>query len=790
MSENYRIDDILAEIERKKGGSAFAAPKTPKAAAPANNGASPFNMRGMDDLPEAPAASDRTAVFSVPTVQPDMTRTDIPTARAAASDFSSRTQVIPSIRDDGEADFENQRKAKVQQFMQHSFAAEIEAEPDPEPDDGMNEISQFFGGIKRSGPAAEKPKKKKRPEAAAPKNGRKAAADQKPAKSKGKKSKPLAPVKEKKEKGIKPAPSLRDQYDDSEYNSPSDARDVRDDIFALKKSLTLRVVMTGICCAVLLYLSLANLYPIPLLNAICPEVDMKVYLLVNLMVVVISALFANAVICNGLVSFFKLHADYDAPAALCTLAVISHGVALALNSDAVHTGEGGFYFLIAGMSLFFNSIGKRMMVTRIERNFAVASSAKEMRGEFIIKDKEIAARLAHGQGFSDPTVTYSAPIGFPEKFLKLSYSEEYTENLSRYLSHFFLVAALILALACGLFFDSSAIEAFTIFCAVLCMASPLTPTIIGNLPLLRASKALAPERAFISGYDAVEEFEDMNCVTVNVNELYPKSLIELHGIKPLAESRIDEAILDAVSVSCRIDGLLSDALLNMVGGNRAILLPVDQVSYHDGAGVSAMVNGRQVLIGRRNLMEKFNVALPPPEYEKRFTKGGKKILYIANSGAVTAMLIVSYRPGKKAAAWMHSLGKKQMGLIVYSMNPNITVKKISSDFRYPDEFIRIMPAELQDSYASLTAYRERATGYIVSPPAGSARLHALSAVHSVKQAIVIGSIMQMAGLILGYAATAFLAFSGNIALLGFGKMALYQLFWMAIALLFSNLKKI
>ena len=101
-----------------------------------------------------------------------------------------------------------------------------------------------------------------------------------------------------------------------------------------------------------------------------------------------------------------------------------------------------------------------------------------------------------------------------------------------------------------------------------------------------------------------------------------------------------------------------------------------------------------------------------------------------------------------------------------------------------------MPVEQHQSYRQLTEYRERATGYIVSPTSGSARLHALSAVHTVKQSIVIGSIMQMAGLILGYAVTAFLAFSGSIAALGFGKLAIYQLFWMVIALLFSNLKKI
>jgi len=793
LADNYNYQDILAEIELKKAKAATSRPAEP--ARPAEKTASPFNMRGMEEQP----AQQSVSPFSKQAeLHNEATRTDLPTVKTSAAGYavSDRTQVMPAINVDTDPDFEENRRKKVQQFMQdkNSFASDgIDAHISTE-NDKIEDLGQFFGGLKRRSKGGEpqqtavaekKPRNEKSKKSAGDAKGGK-----KPKKAKSGKSM-LRPVKEQPSDAVKKSPRLTaEAEDDGEYNQPSDARDVKDDIRAIKKSLTTRVAITGICSAVLLYLSLANLYPIPLLNAICPEVDMKVFLLVNLMVTVIAALAANAVIGNGLLSFFKFKADYDAPAALCTLAVIAHGVALAMNSDMVHTGESGFYFFIASMSLFANSVGKRMMISRIEKNFAVASSKRELQGEYIVDNADFAQRLARGQGFADPSVAYSVPIGFPEKFLKLSYSEEYTENLSRYISHFFALAAVILALVCKLFFDSSGIEALTIFCVVLCMASPLTPTIVGNLPLLRAAKRLSPKGAFISGYDAVEAFEDMNCVTVKATELYPKGAVELHGIKPLAQSRIDEAILDAVSVSCRVNGLLSEALLNMIGGNKSILLPVDEVSYENAAGISAMVNGKHVLIGRRSLMEKYEVPMPPADYEKKFTKGGKKVLFVANSGAVTAMLIVSYRPGKKAAAWVNALGRKEMGLIVYTNNPNITAKKISADFHYPDEFIRVMSADLHDEYAALTAYRERDNAYIVSPVGSEARLHALAVVHSIKQSIVIGTVLQMAGLILGYALTAFLAFSGAIETLGFGQLAVYQLFWAVAAIVFSNLKKI
>ncbi len=791
MADNYNYQDILAEIERKKAASSVKSPAR-QSKAVEKSAASPFNMRGMEEPVSPPSPFSKQAE-----IQRETTRTDLPTAKASAAGYSvsDKTQVMPAINVDPDPDFEEMRRKKVQQFMQNSFATEGTRPQTVPEEEQIEDIGQFFGGLKRGSKSggsqqtalAEKKPKKTKPQ----KNGDDAVKGGKKKKSAKGGRAMLRPVKEQPTETVKKNPRLTaEAEDDGEYDQPSDARDVKDDIRAIKKSLTTRMVITGICSVILLYLSLANLYPIPLLNAICPEVDMKVFLLVNLMITVISALASNVVIGNGLLSFFKFKADYDAPAALCTLAVIAHGVALAMNSDSVHTGESGFYFFIASMSLFANSIGKRLMISRIDKNFAVASSKRDLQGEYIIDNSDLAQRLARGQGFAEPSVAYSVPIGFPEQFLKLSYSEEYTENLSRYISHFFALAAVILAVVCRLFFDSSSIEALTIFCVVLCMASPLTPTIVGNLPLLRASKSLAPKGAFISGYDAVEAFEEMNCVTVKANELYPKGAVELHGIKPLAQSRIDEAILDAVSVSCRINGLLSEALLNMIGGNKSILLPVDEVSYQNAAGISATVNGKHVLIGRRSLMEKYEIPMPPADYEKKFTKGGKKVLFVANSGAVTAMLIVSYRPGKKAAAWINALGRKEMGLIVYTNNPNITAKKISADFHYPDEFIRVMPADLHDEYAALTAYRERDKAYIVSPVGSEARLHALAVIHSVKQSIVIGTVLQMAGLILGYALTAFLAFSGAISTLGFGQLAVYQLFWAVAAVVFSSLKKI
>lgn len=797
MANNYNVDDILAEVSRKKGTASGEKDSFSRQADYRGNmqrvqkedAQAQFSLKGMTGEFAAPPVKKRGMA--------EETRTDLPTAAKTAETWKSdgKTQVIPAVKESDEESFQRRRQQKVQQFMKDKSSFEKAEELVPEDEGTIEDLNTYFKGLKsrredkdyfafaleekhHSGSSSGKKKR----------FGKKKHAPSNPAAKKEQSG--LAPVSTKTKEQTSPKlRAKREEEEENEYNSPADARDVKRDILDIKKSLSIRLIVTGVLAVILLYLSLCNLYPLPLINKICPEVNMQVYLLVNLLLLVISALVANAVIGSGLISLFTLKSDHDTPAALCVLAAIIHGIVLVINSDEISTGQSGFYFFVAGLVLFANTIGKRIMIARIENNFAVASAEGDKRAEFIVSDGELAAELARGQGFSEPNISYSAKIGFPEKFLKLSYGDDYSENLSRYISPIFLLFAVALALTCKFAFDKTVVEAMTVFAAVLCIASPLTPTIIGNLPLWRASKALNPEKAFISGHKAVDTFDDVNCITLSAKELYPPQNVEVHAIKALAQSRIDEAMLDVASISDKSDGLITEAFLEMIGNRRDMLLPVEEMYYEDNGGISANVGGKPVLLGKRAMMERHNILLPPEDYEKKLTRGGKKALYVANSGQVTAIIIVSYRPDPRSQRQMAVFAKKELSIIVSTGDPSITAKKISKDYRYPKEFIRIVPGELVDSLSAVSAYRDKGEANIVYSPAPHTRLHALAVISALHSAIMTGTILQMAGLILGYALVAFMAFTGAINSIGFGQLAVYQLIWAVIILILPNLKK-
>ena len=146
------------------------------------------------------------------------------------------------------------------------------------------------------------------------------------------------------------------------------------------------------------------------------------------------------------------------------------------------------------------------------------------------------------------------------------------------------------------------------------------------------------------GYSAVDAFSRTEAVVLDAKDLFRPSDIILHGIKPFDKSQIDSVILDAASVVCNTDGMLTDVFNKIIGSNRSMLRPVENVTYEDSMGLSAWVDGKRVLIGNRELMVNHGIEIPSNDYETRFVRDRKNIIYLYQPGQLSAMFVISYRP--------------------------------------------------------------------------------------------------------------------------------------------------
>ena len=306
----------------------------------------------------------------------------------------------------------------------------------------------------------------------------------------------------------------------------------------------------------------------------------------------------------------------------------------------------------------------------------------------------------------------------------------------------------------------------------------------------RAQKSLSKEGAQLTGFEAVDTFSEINGVTVDASELFPSDNVLLHNIKMFEKRRIDEAILDASSALCSFDGTIKNVFMKIIQGKMEILKKVENLVYEEGMGLSAWVDGKRVLIGNSALMRHHEIYTPSADYEAKYRTGGRELIYLSNSGELTAMFVVSYQPDPQIAQELYALERKGIGLIVRSTDPNLTAEKIAQVYDLPVEMVHVIPAKLHSDFDILTSPKDTASSGLSFTGGAASLFHGVTAAVSVKSAIAMGTVLQIVGILLGYGIMTVFTLLGAMQNVNGLAVVAFQLLWGAGTILFSNLRKI
>jgi len=579
---------------------------------------------------------------------------------------------------------------------------------------------------------------------------------------------------------------LASSIDFSEYNSVSDRRDVARDIARTKLFLVLRCALTFLLSVVLFCLAFSLKYEQFFLpSAIDPEKNMFLYMLVNTIATVLVALVNSSAVGGGLISLFRMRSNSDTLAALCILAAIGQGVTGVLDAQSIQLGSMNLHFCVAALSMLFGIFGKLTMINRIQQNFRIISSDKEKKAVLTLDADEMCRDLAGGDS-RRPTVVYSAQAGFFTDFLALSYSDKYDVGINRAVAPICLGGALLVG--CATYFLTGSVQtAITALAAILCVCATLSATFVENIPLGKLTKKLAQGGGMVSGNKAVEDFCDTRGIILTDNDLFPEGNVQLRGIKSFSQGRIDEAILDAASVICAIDGALAPVFLGIIGGNKKLLRRVDNIVCEPGMGVSAWVNSRRVLVGNRKLMQHHGAILPESP-EQKYAKDPGEAIYVSNSGEVSARFVIGYLIDEDLAAQLDLLALRDVVLTVHTADANLTPHKLWELYGYPEEQILILPAKYQQVYESMSAPRETAVAEICYTGKAAAMVGAILACMNARSSILAGTVISLIQMILGYGVLAFMSFMGTVGDITFVQLCLYQIFWFLAVFLVQKLR--
>lgn len=576
-----------------------------------------------------------------------------------------------------------------------------------------------------------------------------------------------------------------EQLDD--YTSPADAKSIAHDLRTTMRQLSLRMMATGVSAVVLVLASLICESGFKPGNT---ELSGAIgYAVVSLIFLAVAMGFCAKTISNGVRSLLALRANSDSAAAVASVAVMIQTVCAFLYMEDLATGQIHLYAGVAAAILFLNTLGKLTMVRRIHSNFRFVASRENKYAVRIYDDYNNSLRMAGPAVVSQPVIAYQQKVDFLKRFLQISYEPDPAETASQVIAPIGLLSSLMLCVASLVVTKDPAVS-IGVLAAACCVCTAVMNMLAVNLPVSRLTRRLRRSGAMVASFEAIQRMGAVNAVLVDSEELFPSGTVVINGIKPLSESMLEDAVLDAGVLTQKIGGPLRGVFEQVLSEYEGELPEVTAAHFEAGGGIAGMVDGKEVLIGSRVLLQAHEVEMPDPAMESRYLTGNRQIVYVAEEGVVCAMFILTYNADRKKKAEVQALEANGVALLVRTTDANLTPEFISRMFGIDHSAVRVIGADTDETCDALIKEPAgRVDAYTATKGRADSMMSIVSACIGEKKNISFIVAMQNAAVVIGFVLIAFLTFISGIQQVSAVTLLIYELFWVAAAVLLPKLKQ-
>lgn len=218
-------------------------------------------------------------------------------------------------------------------------------------------------------------------------------------------------------------------------------------------------------------------------------------------------------------------------------------------------------------------------------------------------------------------------------------------------------------------------------------------------------------------------------------------------------------------MSIAAGGPLAAVFRRVIEDKLDILPAVDSLVYEQDMGLSGWVAGRRVLVGNRRLLENHGVDVPSRDYELRYTKNNRQLVYLSVAGELSAMFVISYVADEGIVEALQSLEKAHITLLVRTCDPNVTQDLICNTLGIDNYYVEMMGNAAGRTFSRIL---EEPLGETPAVLASNGRIEgmaaAVSCCHRLRIGAGLGIGAQIVAAGLGLAASAILAFHSGMAL--------------------------
>lgn len=581
----------------------------------------------------------------------------------------------------------------------------------------------------------------------------------------------------------------------SDFESFEDAPSVLNDILQLKSSLIIRLIFLIITGLASIYTVVANDFGFPIIEILNRETQPTTYLFVTTIFGLIAAFVSYTVISCGLSKLFTLKADCDSISAIAiTASLLSAMISLA-NPSLVSRGICNVFVPVAIVSLIFNTIGKLLIVGRTASNFQYISGDFERYAVFTVENEEKASQFTRGTLTDFPVLASMRKTEFISDFLKNSYAPDITDKFCKIAGPAIFIAGIVFAIISTLLYESVVSAdriyvALSSFAGTVSLCSCFAIMLVVNMPLNRACKKQLEYSSTILSYESVEQFADTNSVLVDVSQLFPQGMINLAAIKIFSDTRIDEAIVEAASLTNHAGSILKHMFYDIIAGKTELLNPVESYIYEDSMGLCGWINNKRVLLGNRELMTNHSIeGMPTKAREKEYTENGKSAVYLSISGELSAMFIIEIKASIEVQKWLRQLEKNEVYVMLRTVDSIISINKLSELFSISPEMLKLLPFRLHPNYEEETSYVPRQSASMACSGRFQSFVSLIVGAKRIRKTATIGMSIQAASVILGLILALVMAILSSFSELSASIVLMYNCVWAAITIILQGFRK-
>jgi Cu2+-exporting ATPase len=266
-------------------------------------------------------------------------------------------------------------------------------------------------------------------------------------------------------------------------------------------------------------------------------------------------------------------------------------------------------------------------------------------------------------------------------------------------SAYFVPAVVLVASATFLYWSHYLAPgvALQIAVSVLVIACPCALGLATPVAIVAGTGKAAKQGILVKGGDVLEELHRIRTVVFDKTGTLTTGRMTVSEVTAMVDGREtrggQRALLYAASAEEGSEHLLGKAIVEHAKEQGLALLPAGNFTALPGLGARAEVDGEQVFVGKKELLEGQGIAMPGElaERARRMEEQKNTVVYVAKEGEVLGLIALRDAPRRDATEALRRLRRENIETVMITGDNEDTARSVAREMGVESLFANVLP---------------------------------------------------------------------------------------------------